>query len=82
MKFLILSGVGKIFIFNGALFIAVVTTIALYCFITFEASIKLNIMEPVYLLGVVFIITYFFAAIIFSVYSVAVDSILTCFVVD
>lgn len=77
-----MSGVGKIFIFNGALFIAVITTTAFYCLITFETSIKSNIMEPVYLLGVVFIISYFFAAIIFSVYSVAVDSILTCFVVD
>lgn len=52
MRYLIVAGVGKLMMFLGRILIAIGTTAAFYCLITFVTSIKSNIIEPLYLLAV------------------------------
>ena len=52
MRYLIVAGVGGLMMFLGRILIAVGTTLAFYCLITFVTSIKDNILEPIYLLVV------------------------------
>lgn len=50
IRYLVVAGVGKLMMFIGRILIAVGTTLAFYCLITFVTSIKANIIEPLYLL--------------------------------
>lgn len=52
MRYLVVAGVGKLMMFIGRILIAVGSTTAFYCLITFVPSIKSNIIEPLYLLAV------------------------------
>ena len=50
MRYLIVAGVGEIMMFLGKLMIAAGTTALFYVLITFVESIKMNIIEPIYML--------------------------------
>lgn len=52
IRYLVVAGVGKLMMFIGRILIAVATTAAFYCLITFVAEIKSGIIEPLYLLAV------------------------------
>ena len=54
MRFLIVAGVGEIMMFIGKIMIAAGTTACFYLLITFVESIKNNIIEPLYMLLVIF----------------------------
>ena len=54
MRYLIVAGVGELIMFIGRVMIAVGTTFAFYALITFVSSIQENILEPIYLLVVLF----------------------------
>jgi hypothetical protein len=54
LRYLIVAGVGKLMMFLGRILIAVGSTLAFYCLITFVTSIKSNVIEPLYLLVVNF----------------------------
>ena len=53
MRYLIVNGVGWIIMFLGKLMIAASTTVCFYLLITYVASIKANVLEPIYLLIVI-----------------------------
>lgn len=82
MRYLVVAGVGKLMMFLGRLLIAAGSTLAFYCLITFVTSIKATVIEPLYLLVIVFIISYAIGALFIGVYGLAVDTILACFIVD
>lgn len=50
IRYLVVAGVGKLMMFIGRLLISAGATLAFYCLITFVASIKAGILEPLYLL--------------------------------
>lgn len=66
----------------GKLIIAGLTTFLFYLLITFVTSIKANVQEPIYLLILVFIAAYAISVVFMSVYSIAMETILACFVID
>jgi hypothetical protein len=68
--------------FLGKIMIAAATTFGFYLLITFSSSIQPNVLKPVYLLLLVFIISYAVGMLFMSIYSVAMDTILQCFIVD
>lgn len=82
LRYMVVAGVGKLMMLIGQILIAVGTTAAFYCLITFVSSIKSNIIEPLYLLAIIFILAYLVGAFFMTVYSLAVDTILACFIVD
>lgn len=82
IRYLVVAGIGKLMMLIGRILIAVGTTLAFYCLITFVPSIKSGIMEPLYLLLIVFIIGFAIGALFIFVYSIAIDTILACFIVD
>jgi hypothetical protein len=55
LRYMVVAGVGKLMMLIGQILIAVGTTAAFYCLITFVSSIKSNIIEPLYLLAVLFV---------------------------
>lgn len=68
--------------FLGKLMIAAGTTLAFYAIITYVTSIKENVLQPIYLLILVFIISFAIGMLFMSVYSIAMDTIFQCFIVD
>jgi hypothetical protein len=82
IRYLVVAGIGKLMMFIGRILIAVATTLAFYCLITFVISIKENIMEPLYLLVIIFLISFGIGALFIYIYSIAIDTILACFIVD
>jgi len=74
--------VGEIIMFLGKLMIASGTTLGFYFAITYISSIKTNILQPIYLLILVFIMSFAVGILFMSVYSIAMDTILQCFIVD
>jgi len=56
VRYIVVAGVGKLMMFIGQILIAVGTTAAFYCLITFVSSIKSNIIEPLYLLAVLMLL--------------------------
>lgn len=79
---MIVNGVGWIMMFLGKLMIAAATTALFYICITYVASFKANIIEPIYLLLLVFIMSFAVGMLFMSVYSIAMDTIMQCFIVD
>jgi len=82
VRFAIVGGVGNIIMFLGKLMIAAATTLIFYFIITYETTIKANILQPIYLLVLVFIISYAIGILFMSVYSLAMDTVFQCFIVD
>ena len=77
-----MAGVGEIMMFLGKLAIAALTTGAFYLLILYNPSSRINVLQPIYLLIIVFIMSYAVGMLFMSVYSLAMDTLLACFVVD
>lgn len=58
------------------------STFIFYLMITYISSINTNVLEPIYLLIVVFQISFVVAIFFMSIYTLAMDTILQCFIVD
>ncbi len=82
IRYTIVAGIGEILMFMGKLCIAGLTTGAFYCLITYYPAAKINVLQPIYLLIIVFIIGYAIAMLFMGVYSLAMDTLLACFIID
>ena len=82
LRYGIVSGVGSILMFITQLLISAGATAMFYVLITFVDSIRNNILEPIFLLVIVFLGSYIIAVSFMSVYSIAMDTILACFIAD
>ena len=68
--------------FITKLLVAGLTTFIFYLVITFVTNVKQNIQEPIYLLILVFIIGFTISVIFLGVFSVSMDTLLACFIID
>ena len=68
--------------FLGKLMIAGSATFAFYMMITYVPSINTNVIEPIYLVVLVFSLCLAIAMFFMAIYSIAMDTILQCFIVD
>lgn len=66
----------------GKLIIAGLTTFLFYLLITFVNDIRANVQEPIYLLILVFIASFAIAVVFMAVYSIAMETVLACFIID
>lgn len=82
LRYGIIGGVSTILMIVGRLMIAGLTAFLFYLLITLVTSIKANVQEPVYLVVVVGIGGFAIATVFMSVYDVAVETMLGCFLVD
>ena len=69
--------------------IATATSLAFYCLVTYISSIASTILEPIlliivnlYFIQIVFIMAYAVSTLFMSVYSIAMDTLLACFIID
>jgi len=82
LRYGIVGAVGYILAIVGKLTIAALTTFLFYLFITFVASVKANIQEPIFMLILVAISSFAIALIFMAVFDIAVDTLLVCFLID
>lgn len=82
LRYSIVSGVGSILMFIGKLLIALGTTACFYAFILYHPTARDNIFQPIYLLIIVFIMSYAVGVLFMTVYTLAMDTLLACFIVD
>lgn len=68
--------------FLGKLIIAAATAFIFYLFVTYVTSIHNGYTEPLWQVALVFIIAYLISMLFMSVYGVAMDALLQCFIVD
>ena len=68
--------------FLGKIIIAGLTTFLFYLLITFVSDIKSNVQEPIYLLILVFVASFAIAVVFMAIYSIAMETILACFIID
>jgi len=68
--------------FIGKIAIAAATTGAFYCLIIYNPTSKINVLQPIYLLIIVFIMSFAVAMVFMAVYSLAMDTLLACFIID
>ena len=66
----------------GKILIAGLTTLLFYIFISYVTSVSRNVQEPIYLLIVVGLTSFAIATIFMSIFEVAVDTLLQCFLID
>lgn len=66
----------------GRILITALTTFIFYLMISYVSSAKDNIQEPIYMIILVALYTFAIAVIFMSVFDVAVDTLLVCFLVD
>ncbi|CAD8120069.1 unnamed protein product [Paramecium sonneborni] len=82
MRYSLVSGIGAIFTFIGKLFVGFATVLFSYeIFINVEPY-KTELASPVVPSIVCFIIAYMVAILFMSIYSMACDAVLTCFIYD
>ena len=81
-RYSIVSGVGSIMTFVTELLITAGGTVLFWVLITFQESIRNNMMEPIFMLIVVALGSFVIAKVFMSVYSVSMDTILACFIAD
>jgi hypothetical protein len=82
IRYAIVGGVGQILMFLGKIVIAGLTTFLFYLLITFVQEIHANVQEPIYLLILVFIAAYAIGVVFMAVYSIAMETIMACFIID
>jgi solute carrier family 44 (choline transporter-like protein), member 2/4/5 len=82
LRYGVVAIVGWILALVGKLLITALTVFLFYLFITFVASVKENIQEPILMLVLVGVITFAIAVIFMSVFEVSVDTLLVCFLID
>ncbi|CAD8110212.1 unnamed protein product [Paramecium sonneborni] len=82
MRFALVNGIGGAFIFVGKFCISIVTLMIFYYVITTMDYFKEKIFSPVFPCIVVFIIAYALAVLFMSIYGMACDAVLLCFIFD
>jgi hypothetical protein len=82
IRYTIVAGIGELMMFLGKLAIASLTCGLFYLIIMYNSSARSNVLQPIYLLIVVFIMSYAVGMLFMSVYSLAMDTLLACFIVD
>lgn len=82
LRYTIVAGVGEAIMFIGKVMIAATTTLAFYALVTFVSSIAETILEPILMLIIVFIMAYAVSTLFMAVYSIAMDTLLACFIID
>jgi hypothetical protein len=68
--------------FLGKVLISVSTAAGFYLFITYVNSVSQNYLEPFLQVILVAIIGYVVGVLFMTVYSIAMDTLLQCFIVD
>lgn len=68
--------------FFGKLIIAALTTGCFYLLILYNPGSRVNVLQPIYLLIIIFIISYAIGVVFMAVYSLAMDTLLACFIID
>lgn len=68
--------------FLGKLMIAALTAGGFYLLITYVTSIRQNYLQPFYQVILAGILGYVVAVLFMAVYTVAMDTLLVCFIVD
>mmetsp|Transcript_30027 Transcript_30027/g.5423 ORF Transcript_30027/g.5423 Transcript_30027/m.5423 type:complete len:212 (-) Transcript_30027:38-673(-) len=81
-RFVTLGGIGHIFQFLGKWSITTAATFAGYVLITRSEDIKDEIHSPIFPTIVFVFVSYLISALVMSVYSMACDSIMHCFLAD
>ncbi len=82
LRYAVVSGIGEIIMFLGKLMIASATVAAFYALITFYSAASSAIQQPIAMLIIVGLIAFAVAMVFMSVYSLAMDTLLACFIVD
>jgi choline transporter-like protein 2/4/5 len=82
IRYAIVSGVGSILMFIGKLLIALATAGCFYLLILYYPGARVNVLQPIYLVILVFIMAYAVGILFMTVYSLAMDTLLACFIVD
>jgi len=68
--------------FLGKFMIAGSSAFVFYLVITYNSDINKNVIEPVYLVILIFFLSFLVGMFFMSIYNVAMDTILQCFIVD
>lgn len=82
LRYAVVGGVGGIIMFLGKLMIAALTAGGFYLLITYVSSIRQNYLQPFYQVILAGIMGYVIATLFMAVYTVAMDTLLVCFIVD
>jgi len=82
LRFGVVNGIGAIFIFFGKIFVASVTALIGFLVITKVDTFSDELYSPFIPTFVMFVFAYAIGAIFMTVYGLASDAILACFVVD
>lgn len=80
LRFAVVGGVGSIIMFIGKLLIASITTVIVW--VIFSYSGWGTLISPVLPLIVVFVYSWAISMLFMSVYELAMDTLLVCFIVD
>lgn len=82
MRYAIVGGIGTIIMFLGKLLIATLTALIFYLVVTYISSVREKYTEPMIQVALVAVIAYLVGVLFMSVYSIAMDTLLQCFIVD
>lgn len=82
IRYAVVSGIGEVLMFMGKLCIALLTTGAFYLLILYNPTSRINVLQPIFLLIIVFIIAYAIGLLFMAVYAMAMDTLLACFIID
>jgi hypothetical protein len=80
--FFVSEGIGTVFIFIGKIFIAVANTAGCYLILINWAELNDKINSPIGPMISVFVISYIIASIFMSLFSIAQNSLIQCFLTD
>ena len=81
-KFLLISGVGNVFMFLGKMSIASITAFLGFTILQNWTQVYEKLDSPMVPTIVIFLIAYVVGSIFISIYSISTDTILQCFLVD
>jgi len=82
LRFGMVAGIGGIFVFFGKVFVAAITALIGFFVITKWTRFSDNLYSPFIPTALMFIFAYCIGAIFMTVYGLAADTILACFVTD
>lgn len=82
LRYAVVSGIGEVIMMIGKLLITAGTALAFYCLITYVKSIAQTVFVPILLVVIVIIISYAVSTLFMAVYSIAMDTLLACFIID
>jgi choline transporter-like protein 2/4/5 len=82
LRFGVVSGIGSIFVMFGKVFIAAITALAGFIAITKWDHFNKELYSPFIPVAIIFVFAYAIGAVFMSIYGLAADAILACFVVD